>query len=375
MSVKTKDAVFSSDNRIYLTKEQTQMTKGMAILSMLVLHLFCRKGGDVFGTPIFWLNTDTPFVYILGFLAEICVPLYSMCSGYAHFMLGNAGRLTLQANIRRIIRFLLNYWIIVIVFSIVGLIFKTPDIPVNFSEFIKNLFLLSNSYNGAWWYVATYVLLCLCSGLIYKLVRKMNCFLILCIAVLQYGIMYICDTMGLIPVTGNFVVDFCIRQFDNFFGDVFFCYIIGMIFVKIDIFSRIRYLEQRIWKDFLVRKFCFRLLLFLSLSAVIYMLEKAILMPFYAAFIFSLFNSGRISEKVQKCFLFLGKHSTNIWLIHMFFYLCMFPGLVFSVKYPLFILLYLLGICIVISYAINFIYDKLKKLRQFQALCKQKKLI
>ena len=119
MSVKTKDAVFSSDNRIYLTKEQTQMTKGMAILSMLVLHLFCRKGGDVFGTPIFWLNTDTPFVYILGFLAEICVPLYSMCSGYAHFMLGNAGRLTLQANIRRIIRFLLNYWIIVIVFSIV----------------------------------------------------------------------------------------------------------------------------------------------------------------------------------------------------------------------------------------------------------------
>lgn len=180
MSVKTKDAVFSSDNRIYLTKEQTQMTKGMAILSMLVLHLFCRKGGDVFGTPIFWLNTDTPFVYILGFLAEICVPLYSMCSGYAHFMLGNAGRLTLQANIRRIIRFLLNYWIIVIVFSIVGLIFKTPDIPVNFSEFIKNLFLLSNSYNGAWWYAATYVLLCLCSGLIYKLVRKMNCFLILC---------------------------------------------------------------------------------------------------------------------------------------------------------------------------------------------------
>ena len=70
--------VFSSDNRIYLTKEQTQMTKGMAILSMLVLHLFCRKGGDVFGTPIFWLNTDTPFVYILGFLAEICVPLYSL---------------------------------------------------------------------------------------------------------------------------------------------------------------------------------------------------------------------------------------------------------------------------------------------------------
>ena len=74
------------------------MTKGLAILSMVVLHLFCRKGENVFGTPLFWLNTDTPFVYIFGFLAEIGVPLYSMCSGYAHFMLGNAWRLTIQAN-------------------------------------------------------------------------------------------------------------------------------------------------------------------------------------------------------------------------------------------------------------------------------------
>ena len=335
------------------------MTKGLAILSMVVLHLFCRKGEDVFGTPLLWLDEDTPFVYIFGFLAEICVPLYSICSGYAHFILGSKGRLTMRANIRRIIRFLLNYWIIVIVFSIVGLIFKTPDIPVGFSKFIQNLFLLSTSYNGAWWYAATYVLLCLCSGIIYKLVRNVNWFLMVSIAIIQYGIMYICNSIGLIPRTGNFVVDFCIRQFNNFFGDVFLCYIIGMIFVKIDIFSRICCGEQRIWKDS-HKKLFFNLLLFLSLSAAIYVLEKAILMPFYAAYIFVLFNSSRLSKNVKKCFLFLGKHSTNIWLIHMFFYLCMFPGMVFSVKYPLFILLYLLGICILISYAINFIYDKLK---------------
>ena len=44
-------------------------------------------------------------------------------------------------------------------------------------------------------------------------------------------------------------------------------------------------------------------------------------MPFYGLAVFVLFNlweKGKIAEKI---WLFLGKHSTNIWLTHMFFYL------------------------------------------------------
>ena len=42
--------------RNYLTKQQTHMTKGLAILCMLILHLFCRKGTDVFGQPLLIYN-------------------------------------------------------------------------------------------------------------------------------------------------------------------------------------------------------------------------------------------------------------------------------------------------------------------------------
>lgn len=41
-----------------------------------------------YGTPLLWLNSTTPAVYILGWLSEICIPLYSICSGYAHYKLG-----------------------------------------------------------------------------------------------------------------------------------------------------------------------------------------------------------------------------------------------------------------------------------------------
>lgn len=49
-------------NTIY-SKKDAAMTKGMAILCMLILHLFCRTGKNVFGTPLIWLDEKTPFVY------------------------------------------------------------------------------------------------------------------------------------------------------------------------------------------------------------------------------------------------------------------------------------------------------------------------
>lgn len=344
----------------YLTKDQTQMTKGLAVICMVVLHLFCRKGDEVFGTPVLWLSADTPAVYILGFLAEICVPLYSMCSGYAHYLLGENHRLGLKDDLKRIFRFLLNYWIVVILFSLVGLLLHTPDIPVNISEFLQNLFLISTSYNGAWWYAATYVLLCLFSGVIYTIVKRLHWIVLFLAASFQYGAMYICDALGLIPKTGNAVVDFALRQFDNFFGDVLLCYILGMLLVKLDVFGKIKYFLQTYAKKSGRALIGLKILLLVCVSAVVFILEKAVLMPYYALFIFLMFNSSEIKGKLKSCFMFMGRHSTNIWLTHMFFYLCMFPGLVVSARYPIFIFVYMMVLCIAVSIVINFIYSKVK---------------
>lgn len=61
----------------------------------------------------------------------------------------------------------------------------------------------------------------------------------------------------------------------------------------------------------------------------------------------------------QKCIneisLFLGKHSTNIWLVHVFFYAIIFKDLVFKAKYPILILLFMLLLCIATSYVVMFI--------------------
>lgn len=336
-----------------LSRKDTKMTQGLAIVSMVVLHLFCRKGADVYGTPLLWINDTTPFVYYLGFLAEICVPMYCLCSGYAHYRLGETNGLTVKRNSKRLLKFLINFWIVLVVFSIVGLIVKSQDIPVSFTEFLGNLFLYRLSYNGAWWFVATYVLLVSLSFPLFKLVSKVNGIVLFIIMAGQMLFFWIYDGTIKDAISVNPVMSIVATQFVNLVGDVLFAYISGMLIAKYNVVTFIKKKNiKNIWL----------LLVLLLISVVVCIVEKGIAMPFYAIIVFLVFNSLKKNKSFTKIFDFLGTHSTNIWLVHMFFYLVLFAGLVQNLKYPLFIFIGMLAICIAVSYIINLIYKPMLKL-------------
>ena len=50
-----------------ITKRDSKMLKGVAILAMLMLHLFCRKDNLPY-TPLLWVG-DTPLIYYFGSFA------------------------------------------------------------------------------------------------------------------------------------------------------------------------------------------------------------------------------------------------------------------------------------------------------------------
>lgn len=56
-------------NKIY-SKQDAVMSRGLAILCMVVLHLFCRTGKDVFGKPLLWINSTIPVVFLFGFFRK-----------------------------------------------------------------------------------------------------------------------------------------------------------------------------------------------------------------------------------------------------------------------------------------------------------------
>ena len=59
---------------------------------------------------------------------------------------------------------------------------------------------------------------------------------------------------------------------------------------------------------------------------------------------------------------YLGNHSINMWLIHMFFYMIYFKKLVYGAMYSFLIFPWLVILCIASSYVVNFIYEPIIKL-------------
>ena len=59
---------------------------------------------------------------------------------------------------------------------------------------------------------------------------------------------------------------------------------------------------------------------------------------------------------------YFGEHSTNIWLVHMFFYMAPFDGFVFCAKYPIPVFLLLLAVSLASSYVIKWLSKPILKL-------------
>lgn len=336
-----------------LTKRDTQAAKGIAIIGMIMLHLFCRRENLPY-TPILWIG-DVPFIYYLGLFGDYCVPVYCFCSGYAHYLLceKNAGQYRRGIPVR-LLRFLLNYWIVLILFSVLGVFFDdTGMIPGSTKAFLGNFCLYGLSYNGTWWFVLTYVFLLVLSPVIVRIVKRLSWvkMLALCFAVYLLAYVFRVKTVLNIP---NPVLNWIVSQ-TALLGTSQFGYILGMIFYKQNIIGKMRpFLRQR-RPAYLAVVAILPMLAFAGHCVV----QSMIVAPFTAlAVLLSIFAMER-PKWFDGFLVFMGRHSKNIWLVHMFFYLVLFKDLVFCAKYPILIVSLMFVICIGVSKVIGAVYQPL----------------
>lgn len=84
--------------------------------------------------------------------------------------------------------------------------------------------------------------------------------------------------------------------------------------------------------------------------------QSLIVAPITAGTVLLWLFTVQLPDWLDRLLLLMGKHSTNIWLSHMFFYFTLFNGLVFYAKYPLFIFMLMMVICLGVSYMVNALY-------------------
>ena len=332
-----------------LTKKQTKSLQGIAILFMLGLHLFNRIDiAGFYDVKIYW--GGIPLLTYISYIFDACVPIYLFCSGYGLYVSEASGN-TMKKRIQRVFKLLIRFWIIMILTCCVGYIMGMREqFPGSWLNFVLNALLIKSSYVGSFWFVQTYTILVLLSGVFFKLIKKYSYWIVLPISLILYagafGIEYIVlerIQIEAVALLVNALMLFMRSQFS---------FVIGMIMAKEEIVDRWRLLSK------IRNNPVLPWLLLILVIVVRANLRHMIFAPFSAVALIVLFGTYSWGGAGEKILLFFGKHSTNMWLTHMQFYMIFAPTLVFGSRNVFVIMLTLVLFSLVASYVVDWIYDR-----------------
>lgn len=331
-----------------LTKDESKMLKGIAILFMVGLHLYNRTDIDNYYKSIIIIN-NYPLIYYISFIFEACVPIYCFCSGYAAYVNKNQGK---KKFFKRLFKLIVNYWLVLLLTCITGILLGNKLIPGNVLDFLGNVFLYRISYVGAWWFIQTYVLLTLSSSYLIKLSNKLKPYSIFILSIIIYAIAYYFRMIH--PIDSYYLIIETIINALVLYGTSLFPYVVGLLFKKYDVISFIR---NNLTQHSSLIGICI-----ISFCILLHIIIKSMFIaPFIAIMLICGYSLLHIDGINKKILLYFGNHSTNIWLVHMQFYMIFFSNVIFYTKTIVGCFVILLFLCLMTSYCINYLMKAIFK--------------
>lgn len=350
-------------NEFNFSKSETTIIKGIAITLMLIHHLFGFPNRILETNEYISLNIlDSNLAYYTGVFGRICVAIYLFLSGYGLF-----NKYSKQKNycwiIEKIKNFIVNYWVVIIfIFIPLSVIFE--DFKINLKELIYNMSCIKISYIGSWWFVRVYLELLIIFPLIIKLIDKNIISSIIKAIILPIIITIVRQRMNFTNISIINLIFEMITYLPLFMS--------GAIFAKFNIFNRINILFNKYKLNNILFNFSVIILIFIirTIKPYIFYLD----LIYVPVFIFSIINLANINKfiMINNIIYFLGKNSTNFWLIHDILLSGHLQKLIYFPKISVLILIWLVLILTPISWVVNKI---IKYISLIKSILKNKILI
>lgn len=331
---------------ISFSKEHTLISKGIAIILMMVHHLF-YDFESMQHFELFFGQREAAFWVAASGVAKVCVAVFALLSGYGMYTsYRDTDTDVWQYVYKHIKKLLVMYWWAIIPFVIIGgAITCSRPLAIVYGNgndfYLKALldflgigyiiFGFQNMYNVTCWYVGEILVI----YIMFPLLLKISGYRLLKSLLLFYVV---------------YLISRKIPYFINFY---LLCFIIGMILAKYGILSR---LANNMHKAKL--QFSILVLLILSVGLRLIVGLKADLLLTFAIIGLALIIQ-REAENFAKLFKFLGIYSANIFMTHTFFYYYFFSEYIHYPRYPIFVLIVLLINCLVYSTCLEWIKDRL----------------
>lgn len=329
-----------------MSRDETQIIKGLAILMMLWLHLFSNI--DVANSCYnFIYVSDIPFS---NFLSKACNPvdLYLLLGGYGLYCVYLKGKD--NRRFTRILKLYIHYWIILLLLVPIIFFFSSKDIILGSAfNIIKNITAFRVTWDELCWFLFPYSVISLSYPLLFYCLDRFEIFKILLFVLLLsiiQGNLYSNYSSFIRSHSILFVVNNTVSYLLPFF--------IGASMKKSSLIERLRDKCETKQKDSLLF-----FVLFLSLVFLKCVIRTRWYNIYEFAFVL-LFLFMYRPRFVDKFLMYMGKHSMNIWMIHFMIYFY-FEEFVYYFKYPILIWFCLIGVSLIISYIVDFIAKFVEK--------------
>ena len=335
-----------------LSKEETTILKGVAILNMIFIHLFGKEDKIKACELHDIILSGEPLSYHISQLG-LCVPMYLFLSGYGLYISWQKNNNT--HPLRRVLLLYLNFWIIFAVFIGLACWLKPSAYPGSLSTFISNITAWNPTYNGEWWFLFPYIILVFLAPLLFPLIATYNSLLVF----LASGFLYLC-VYSTIKFNQDYLIHHHLLYNPILVLSCSFSFITGSLCAKNNIFRRITQALEQLPRPAHIPVQLTLILLLCLLFVIQAALPVSIFGTLFSfIFMFAFINLCRPAW-FDRFLTLMGKQSTNMWLIHTFFCYSLFPPFIYSFPYPPLIFLVTLALSYVSGLLIDLAYKPLK---------------
>lgn len=352
------------------SREDTKIIKGIAIILMLMHHLWSfpdRISGGEFRYFISIFGQSS--ISYLGAFGKICVPIFFFLGGYGIYKACEKKPFDLISKIKGLY---ISYWKVFLIFVPIGFIMFSNQ-PIyckseyictrysNFStkEFINNFLCLNNSYNGEWWFLRSYIYAIITYPVIEKIINKFSKTTNICLIIIgSILITNFFPALGEIETLGYLNNNYLYRIFLGQSSPFIACFWIGCLMAKENSLLKLKILLKN-------NNLLSPILDFIFIAIIIFMRNSGIgdtldiiYVPFLIIFCIDLLQ---YFKKIKTFLLYIGKESTNMWLIHSFYCYYFYPivKIVVNQNYAILSLFILIAITYISSLTITKFWDKL----------------
>lgn len=318
--------------KIEFGREETKAVKGVAVVLMLYHHLVAfpdRYPIDFSGFTSLWKPfIENEYIYLFALGATMCVSLFFFLGGYGLFVRRRNAKVSITNEILRLYK---TYWKVFVIFVPVAiLLFANGESELNpfcvryifdFGQQMINVVLsdfvaLTSTLNAEWWFLKSYICVMILGFFFCEMLEKKTGFWqdMFIVFIMDILIKNVFPAIAATEVFGSVKKNIYYREFFtiNEYSVAFFS---GIVFAKHDGINRIINEIQKLPCSMLFSIVGMGVL-YWAKTYILPISADLILCAFMVALLSVIFNQFLALKRV---FVFLGKHSTNMWLIHSFY--------------------------------------------------------